>query len=219
MGLLVRTRQYDRRKLLDGAAKASRSGSRRKRRRAIALYGQVLEREPHDPDLHRKIAPLHALEGDGDKAGASYRSAIDTYVERGFVDRAVGVARDAVEKLPRRVEFWTELSRLELERGRRADAVGALCEARRLFRARRDRKTALALLKAAWSIDPTRPEVGLDLALQLSRARRPRRAAEVLGEIPIDSWRTLRRVRARALRLSPGPAALARYLRALLLGR
>jgi len=219
MGLLARTRQYDRRRLLDGAAKASRGHSRRKRRRAIALYREVLEREPHDPDLHRKLAPLHALNGDAAAASASYRTAIETFVERGFPDRAIGVARDAVERLPRNVEFWSELARLELERGRKVDAVEILREARRVFRKRRDRKTVAALLTAAWKIDPQHLEVGLELALQLRRSRRRARALEVLASLPVDTRRSVRRVRGRELRVAPSLPRTGRYLRALLLGR
>jgi tetratricopeptide (TPR) repeat protein len=219
MALLVRTRQYDRRRLLDRAARAALGRSGRKRRRAIALYREVLEREPHDPDLHRKIAPLLAREGDRDAAGASYRTAVATFVQRGFVDRAIGVVRDAVERMPRELEFWTELSRLELERGRKADAVGALCAGRRVFRGRRDRRAASALLTAAWRIAPDHLEVGLDLALQLRRAGARDRALQVLDGLPLAPARSLRRVRARQLRVAPGLGTLGRYLRARLLAR
>jgi len=219
MALLARTRQYDRRRLLDRAAKAARSRGRRNRRRAIALYREVLEREPHDPDLHRKIAPLLAVDGERDAAGDSYRTATQTFVERGFVDRAVGVVRDAVQRMPREVKFWTELARLEVERGRKADAVLALLEGRRVFRRRSDRRAAAVLLMAAWRIEPGHLEAGLDLALQLSLAGEQARALRVLEGLPVVPARALRRVRARQLRVAPGLAALGCYLRALLLSR
>ena len=219
MALLARRRQYDRRRLLDGAAKAARGRGRRKRRRAIALYREVLEREPHDPDLHRKIAPLLALDGERDAAGESYLTAARTFVERGFVDRAVGVVRDAVERMPRQVQFWSELARLEIERGRKPDAVAALLEGRRVFHRRGDRRAATALLMAAWRIEPTHLEAGLDLALQLSRAGERARALQVLEGLRLEPVRALRRVRARQLRVAPGLASLGRYLRARLLAR
>ena len=219
MALLARTRQYDRRRLLDRAAKAARGRGRRKRRRAIALYRELLEREPHDPDLHRKIAPLLALAGERDAAGESYRTAARTFVERGFVDRAVGVVRDAVERMPRQVQFWSELARLEIERGRKPDAVAALLEGRRVFHRRGDRRAATALLMAAWRIEPTHLEAGLDLALQLSRAGERARALQVLEGLRLEPVRALRRVRARQLRVAPGLASLGRYLRARLLAR
>ena len=219
MALLARSRQYDRRRLLDGAATAARGRGRRKRRRAIAFYREVLEREPHDPDLHRRIAPLLALDGELAAAGVSYRTARQTYVERGFVDRAVGVSRDAVSRMPRELEFWTELSRLELERGRKVDAIAVLLEGRAVFCKRRDRKQAGTLLTAAWRIAPDHLEVGLDLALQLARAGAHARARRVLRGLPLEPRKSLRRVRARELRIAPGLGTAGRWLRAAVLGR
>jgi tetratricopeptide (TPR) repeat protein len=219
LALLARSRQYDRRRLLDRAAKHARGRGRRSRRRAIAAYREVLEREPHDPDLHRKVAPLLAREGDRGAATDSYRTAAETFVQRGFVDRAAGVLRDAVQRMPRELEFWTELARLELERGFKADAVAVLQQGRRVFRGRRDRRAAIALLTAAWRIAPDHLDVGLDLALQLGRAGGRHRAAKVLESLPLEPARSLRRVRARQLRISPGPGTAGRYLRALLLAR
>jgi tetratricopeptide (TPR) repeat protein len=217
--LLARERPYDRRRILDRAAKARRGGSRRKIRRAIALYREVLQREPDDPDLHRKLAELLARDGDVAGATASYRFACEAYSKRGFDDRTIGVLRDAVERIPRVADFWLELGRLELERGRRVDAVAVLARGRRQFRHRRRRASALKLLRAASKIDPRDLEIGLDYALQLARNGQKRRALEVLDRLPVARRGALRRVRGRQLRVDFGLASLGRYLRAVLTGR
>ncbi len=219
MALLVLERPYDRRRILDQAAKARRGGSRRKTRRAIALYREVLQREPEDADLHRKLAELLAKDGDPAAAKASYSFACDAYAKRGFTDRAIGVLRDAVERLPRATEFWLELARLELERGRRVDALAVLARGRRQFRPRRRRASALKLLAAASKIDPRDLEIGLDYALQLARDGQKRRALKVLEHLPVVQRGALRRVRGRQLRIDFGLARLGRYLRAVLAGR
>jgi thioredoxin-like negative regulator of GroEL len=88
-----------------------------------------------------------------------------------------------------------------------------------VFRGRRDRRAASALLTAAWRIAPDHLEVGLDLALQLRRASARDRALQVLDGLPLAPARSLRRVRARQLRVAPGLGTLGRYLRARLLAR
>lgn len=219
MALLALERPYDRRRVLDQAAKAMRGRSRRKRRRAIALYREVLRRERDDPDLHRKLADLLARDGDRAAARASYRTACDGYAKRGFVDRTIGVLRDAVERLPRDVEFWIELARLEYERGRRVDALAVLRRGRRQFRRRRDRPAALTLLTAASKLDPQDLEIGLDYALALARAGVKARAIRVLERLPTRTVQALRRVRGRQLRVDPGLGTAGRWLRAWTVGR
>ena len=218
MALLMRERPYDRRRILDQAAKAKRRGGRRKIRRAIALYREVLQREPEDPDLHRKLAELLARDGDHAAAKASYRFACEAYSKRGFEDRAIGVLRDAVERIPRVADFWLELARLESERGRRVDALAVLVRGRRQFRHRRRRASALKLLAAASKIDPSDLEIGLDYALALARAGQKKRALRVLERLPVVRRGALRRVRGRQLRLDFGLATFGRYLRAVFAG-
>ncbi|MEZ4282100.1 MAG: tetratricopeptide repeat protein [Myxococcota bacterium] len=219
MALLVRERPYDRRRILDRAAKARRSGSRRQIRRAIALYREVLQREPDDPDLHRKLAELLAREGDVAGATASYRFACETYSKRGFDDRTIGVLRDAVERIPRVVDFWLELARLERERGRCVDALTILRRARGQFRRRRSRAAALKLLAAASKIAPGDLEIGLDYALQLARDAQKKKALRVLERLPVVQREALRRVRGRQLRIDIGLGTFGRYLRAVVTGR
>jgi len=217
--VLAFKRTYDRRKFLDRAAKATRSGGRRKRRHAIALYREVLAREPADPDLHRKLAELLARDGDLRAAGSSYRLASEGYAKRGFADHAVGVLRDAVHWIPRDVDLWLELARLELERGRRTDSVRVLLDGRRRFRRRKSRPAALKLLTAASKLDPHDLEIGLDLALALRRAGLRARALGVLARLPVRDRTALRRVRGRQLRVDVRPGTAIGYLRALVLGR
>lgn len=217
--MLALKRPYDRRKFLDRAAKAARGRSRRKRRRAIALYREVLDRGPADPDLHRKLAELLAKDGDLGGARSSYRLASAGYAKRGFGDHAVGVLRDAVHWIPRDVDLWLELARLELERGRRTDSLRVLLDGRRRFRRRKARPAALALLTAAAKLDPHDLEIGLDLALQLRRSGSKARAISVLARLPVRDRTALRRVRARQLRVDVCIETVHRYLRALVLGR
>ncbi len=68
-GLFRREGRYDRRKLLANAAKARKRG---KTKRAIESYRRVLETEPHDTEVHRKIAPLLARVGHHQVAGGVF---------------------------------------------------------------------------------------------------------------------------------------------------
>jgi tetratricopeptide (TPR) repeat protein len=211
--LFSRRAHYDRLRILADAARAQRKGRRRK---AIALYRQVLEFEPENPDLHRKLAPLLARTRQPAEAWASYRRAVDGLVRLGFVDRAAGVYREAAGFLPREDELWLGLAGLELKRGRRADALQALRAGRRQLRSRRDRQRAIRLLARARQLAPACFETGFDLAGLLASTGQRGRSIALLDELAAGaSGKELRRVRARQLRISPGPGAAWRWLASL----
>ena len=117
--------RYDRSKLMKRAAGARSKG---KNRKAIALYRQVLEREPDNPELHRKLAPLYAKTRQAPEALASYQVAAEGLVRQGFDDQAIGLLRGAVEQLSGEVILWQSLAELELKRGRKVDAFETLVE-------------------------------------------------------------------------------------------
>jgi tetratricopeptide (TPR) repeat protein len=214
MGWLRRKKPYDRSRLLKDAARARKKG---KRQKAIALYREILAVEPNNPDLHRKIAPLLAQTRQPAAAWVSYRHAVDELVNRGFVEQAVGVLREASTHLSREPEVWGSLADLELERRRRVDAHKVLLEGRQHFRSKKDRSHAILLLLRARKLEPRDFDTNYDLAGLLAKAGARGRARSLLAEMA--SWaraRQLRRVRARQFVLSPTPAAAWGWLRALI---
>jgi tetratricopeptide (TPR) repeat protein len=213
--LFGRKRRYDRSRLLADAASAQRRG---KLRKATALYREVLAAEPGNVDLERKLAPLLARTKQRAEAWASYRRAAQGLAQHGFLDRAIGVYREAAEHLPRQCELWLALAELELKRGRRADAVEALASGARGLRARAERSQAIRLLERAHELDPAAFEVSFELAGRLARAgkRERERALQLLEDLAAKrNGRMLRRVRGRQLYLAPGPSTAWRWLRAL----
>lgn len=213
MGWLGRSRGYDRSRVLKQATQAVRKGRHGK---ALTLYQQVLEHEPNNTDLHRRVAPLLARTGKSAEAWSSYRRAGEALVRQGFVEQAIGVYREACDRLPRAPDVWLALADLEAERGRPRDAVQTLLAGRRRFRARRDRNHAVRLLKRARRIDPNDFASTFDLAGLAARAGLRAHARHMLEEIvPTCTRRQLRRLRGRQLAIAPGPRTLWLYLRAL----
>lgn len=212
MGWFHSNDSFNRRRLLERAARAARGRTRRSRRKAVALYRRLLELEPDNPDLQRKLAPLLARTDDAADACANYRRAAETFIERGFLDRAVGVYRDALRALPREMTLWKAMATLEMQRGRRADALATLLEGRSHFRGRKGREAAMTLLWLARKVDPAHLEVGLDLSLQLGKNGAGGRGVALLEELLPAHPECETRIRARQLRIAPGPAALWRYL-------
>jgi tetratricopeptide (TPR) repeat protein len=211
--LFGRKRRYDRSRLLGDAARMQRKG---KLRKAAALYREVLAAEPGNVDLERKLAPLLARTGRPGEAWDSYRRSAQGLAQHGFVDRAVGVYREAARYLPRQGELWQALAELELKRGRRVDAVEALLAGARALRSRREGAQAIRLLERAHQLDPSAFEVGLALAGRLAQAGRRERALRLLEELAAcKQGRALRRIRGRQLRIAPGPRAAWHWLRAL----
>lgn len=213
MGWLRREKTYDRSRLLRDAARARKKG---KRQKAIALYRELLAAEPDNADLHRRIALLLAETKQPAAAWQSYLRATDGLVSQGFIEKAVGVLREASAHLAREPELWGRLADLEIQRRRPADAHKVLLEGRGHFRSKRDRSNAVLLLLRARKLAPRDFRTNFDLAGLLAKAGAPGRARSLLEEIA--SWARageLRRVRARQFALSPTPAAAWGWLRAL----
>src|SRR5262245_3867924 len=110
MALLRRAKAYDRTRLLAEAARARPNG---KTRKALALLETVLQHEPRNADLHRRIAPMFAAARRMSDAWASYRIAVASLVKAGFVDQAVGVLREAATSLGRERAVWEQLADAE----------------------------------------------------------------------------------------------------------
>ena len=209
-----RKRSYNRTRLLTDAARAQRRG---KLRKAAALYREVLAAEPGNLDIERKLAPVLARAGKRAEAWVSYRRAAEGLAQQGLVERAIGVYREGAQQLPREGALWLALAELELKRGRRADALQALWSGAQGLRKRADRPQALRLLERAHQLDPTAFEVSFELAARLAGAGKRERALGLLEELAARrNGRVLRRVRARQLRISPGPRTGWRWLRAVL---
>lgn len=212
---------YDRSRILSQAGRARGRGRARK---AIALYRRVLDHEPQNAEVHRRIAPLLASTRQGAEAWASYQTAVDGLTSRGFLDQAAGVLREACAKLRGAGEtqcaVWERLADVELERGRPADARAVLLEGSRRLRSRRERPEAVRLLLRARKLDRTDFPVNYELAGLLARCGARSHALRILEELARTTrGRRLRRLRGRQLRLAPSPGALARWLRAALSGR
>ena len=203
---------YDRNRLLEQATQATR---RRRRKRAIATYREILAVNPNDLQVHRKIAPLLAQTRKREEAFESYRRAGAQLGRQGFTDQAIGVYREACTHLPRDHRLWLALADLEVERGRPIDAVNALIEGSRQLRSRRTLQEAVALLQRARKIQPHAFDPGFELAGLLARHGGRAPAKKLLLElVPRVRGRQLRRLRGRLFFISPTPAAAWRWLAA-----
>ncbi|MFQ5417398.1 MAG: tetratricopeptide repeat protein [Myxococcota bacterium] len=116
---------YDRSRILEAAAQAR---ARKKRKLAIRLYRRVLAVERHDAELHARIAPLLAETGQPFDAWLSYRIAARACLREGRGERALGIYREAAARLPREIQVWQSIARLEFKLGRQRDAVDTLIE-------------------------------------------------------------------------------------------
>jgi len=207
-----RNRSYDRARILAGAERARRRGRARK---AIALYQRVLDQEPENPDLYRKVAPLLVRRRELEEAWKHYRVAAELLVERGFEAQASGVLREAAENLPDRVDVWIELAERICVRDRPIDARLVLIEGRRHFRGRRRRSEAIALLRRAYVLDPNDVPTGLDLAQQLRRQGERAQAERLLVRLADAHPGRQRRLRFEIFRIARDAASLLAWLGAL----
>jgi tetratricopeptide (TPR) repeat protein len=194
-------------------AAADRARARGRVRAAVAWYRAALAEDPEDPSVNVKLAPLLARLGDEAGGVACFRTAARIHLARGFTDRAAGVNAAAAAVFPLDPGFRLELARLNLLRGRRADAVGALVDGGRALARGRIDGAAAALLRQALQLEPWHAEAILALAPVLARSGSLAEAWGLLlgldDRVPPGERR---RVRWAAVKIWPGPRTLWRWL-------
>lgn len=211
---MLRDPRYDRSRLLEEAARAV---SERRIARAIALYRWVLAIEPHNADIHLKLAPLLVRRRERFDAWQSFQRAARAFARHGQPDRALAIYRQAAAVLPREVQAWQAIARIEQRAGRGQAALETLLEGSRALRGGRLRPRAIHLLRLAREIEPWHFETVYELARLLARAGQRAEARILLrGLAPRCGGARLRRVRGAQLRLAPTPTHAWRWISAAL---
>jgi hypothetical protein len=195
---------YDRATVLDQADGARGRGSVRK---AIRGYKTILQHDPADHHVHARVAPLLAKARKWDEARKSFDAAGEGFLKQGFTDKAIAVWTAAAQHFPEDVEYWERIANEQVRRGKRVDAVKALLQGREQFKSRKQRATAVVLLRQVLTIDAFHFEATIDLCRLLSKEGPSGRAeAERLLRC-LERWvthRTLRRkLRLAQLKLAP----------------
>lgn len=215
--LFTRDKSYDRFAILAAAENARAKGRTRK---AIAEYRKILEVDPTDHEIHGKIAPLLAKRRQRRAAWSSFVTAAEGYIRDGYGDKALAVYMQAARYMPRQIEVWENIARLQVERERRPDAIKALLEGSRHFRSRKLRIQGLRLLRRACEIEPGHFEATFQLAKGLAKAGEKKEAQWLLDGL--GNWargRNRRRVRTRLFWMSPTPGTAWRWLVAAIAAR
>ena len=167
MPLFSRKIPYDRKQLLKAAEAATK---KRRFRRAVVLYRQILAAERRNPQIHARIAPLLARTGNTFDAWESYQIAVDTPEFTDDPQHCVAHFAKAAAALPKNVDAWRALSRARLRCQDPDAALAALLDGRKRFRKRRSNSEAIVLLRDALDLDPWKPEIVLDLCRLLKRS-------------------------------------------------
>lgn len=210
-------RKVDRNELI---AAADRARARGRTKKAIAGYRKVLEIAPGDAAVHAKLAPLLARTGRKDEALASFRTAAAAQIKAGFTDRGVSLLVQAADAFPEEYALWEEITRLHLQRGRRADALAALLGGGKRLLHSRQLAAGGRVLQRALEIEPWHPQATTLLARVLARSGRKGEALELVDGLDARTRGAhRRRLRWLAFRISPSPRRLWRALLAALGGR
>lgn len=193
---------YDRGTVLATAEKAKAAGRIRK---AVKWYRKVLDKEPTDPAVCSKIAPLYARLGKHQESRAAFDVAADGFLAQGFTPKAIAVWTVAAQTYPEQVRYWERIANEQVMRGCKADAVAALLGGRAQLRKRRHRALAVMLLRQVLELEPGRIEVTLDLADLLCREGIKDEARELLrgALLRVGRGRMRRRVRFMQFRVEP----------------
>jgi tetratricopeptide (TPR) repeat protein len=199
MGWFDRSRPYDRTRILDAAAHAR---SRKKWKKAVALYRQVLAVERNNAELHARIAPLLAEIGQPFDAWVSFRIAAQACLRKGRVEKALAVYREAASRLPQEIQVWQAIARLQVKRNKKHEAVETLLEGACQLRSRSYWPEAIHLLRRAHEIAPWNFEAVSELARLLAKSSQSDEARRLLEGLETRTdGEQLRRVYAAQFRL------------------
>lgn len=194
---------YDRAELLKAARKAR---EKRQRRKAIALYRQILSMEAGNAELHAKLAPLLARTRQRFDALLSFREAAEGYLREGKTAESMGMFREAATLLPREPDLWVSLARLQRQHRTPQEAIDTLLEGRKHFRGRRRYAEAIFLLRQARDIEAWDGVVVLELVRLLAKTRQREEALPLLAGLRSRTrGKALRPICALQFRLSPTP--------------
>ena len=181
MSLFSRRIVYDRKRLLE---RAERAEKRRRVRRAIVLYRQLLAAEPRNPELHERLAPLLAHRGRIDEAWESFGLAIEAREQAGQDAEAEALAHEAAKALPAHLAACRRSARAALVHQHPRAALEVLWKgAQRLGRRRRTRGQAILLLTDAREIEAWSVPVVLKLGQLLAKEGRPGEALFLLDQL------------------------------------
>jgi Tfp pilus assembly protein PilF len=194
---------------------ADRARARGRLRKAAAGYRKALETDPSDPSLNVKLAPVLARLGDAEGGARCFRTAAKKHLDAGFTDRAAAVNLTASAVFPLDAGFRLELSRLNVLRGRRQDAVQTLLEGGKAQARARRPDAAAALLGKALELEPWHLDTCLALVPVLARTGAAAGARALVDGL-LQRYRgpARKRIRWIAFRASPGLGTFWRWLRA-----
>lgn len=187
--------ESDRRRTLVEAHRARTQGDER---RAISLYRRILREEPDNYEVSLRVAPLLAARGQRFEAWQLYRSAGRQLARSKRYKDCLTIYADACRNVPLEFDVWRLRAELELMLGREDVALETLLEGRAHFNEPSTRAQAIALLVRARMIDPSDPEIALDLAGLYSQTDQADASLELLMTLAISGDPSVAR-RARAL--------------------
>jgi len=199
----------------DVVAAADKARGRGRAKKAAALYQEALRTDPDDPVVNARLGQVLARLGDDEGGALAFRRATAAHLKGGFIDRAAAVTASAAASFPLDPVFRLEGARLNLLRGRPADAVQGLVEGGRTLGRARRWGAAIPLLRRALELEKHHLEATLALAPALAKVGQKGEALALLGaQERYVSGRALTRVRWAVVRLRPTPRALWRWLTA-----
>src|SRR4051812_5337522 len=152
----------------DSMERASKAQGKGKKKKAIEEYQKILAHEPENAQVLTKVAVLFAETRKYPEAWESFVAAAESWRKQGFGEKHYATYRQAVDYMPREVELWETLARIDVERKRVPDAVKVLIEGRSHFTGRAMREYAIRLLRLATKIEPWNYEATFDLAKLLA---------------------------------------------------
>jgi len=165
----------DRNKVLESAQKYLAKGQLDK---AIAELQRIVAADPTDVRTLLKIAELEAKKGSTKDSVDTYVRVGDTYAEQGFFTKSVAVYKQASKLDPSRLDVLAKLARNYEDLQHGADALATYDQLATGHLAANQIEPAIAAMQRSTEIEPQNLSMRIRFAEALSKANRPREAAD-----------------------------------------
>ncbi len=200
---------------IDSLEKADRLAAKKKYKKALAAYKEILGLSQDDWDVYLKLGSIYAKLGDMEDAWNCFKTAAEGYKSNGFSGKSLGVYKKANVIMPKDLRVITEIKNQYIRKSKKHDAIQLLLSTRKILRKKEELKKAKNVLVDAFELDEWNFDITYDLAKVCEKLKDKANAMMLYnGLLKRHNGKSTRKVRWKVFSLSPSFKGFYLWLRA-----
>jgi thioredoxin-like negative regulator of GroEL len=182
--------------------------AKRKYKKAIKEYLQILAVDPEDIQVHNRMADVYHLLGEAEPAIEHYEKVAASFYKGDRLDKVIPICKQMLELEPRKLERYIDLGKLLVEKQWVADAIELYKSALKVFKGGRYQAERIKLFAAILKHRDNDYESRLELAKLYFKEHDDEKAEGLLQDglemMKVSRNRWQRKYRWWLFRLRPG---------------